>query len=1631
MNLSYKSINQSFFNCQAQSKHLTTRNFVVHIASFLLLFAAFVQVNAQVTVGNRIFKDLNNNGIEDEVGAGINGLTIELWSPGADAVFGGGDDVLISQQITNNDGLGNAGFYAFTNTPMGKYYVKFPAQNGRLFLTAPATNLNPKRFSGVSTVFSVQNTDVLGIDAGYNYLQPICASPCDAQFVDEHIVKSPVLDFDIVNEPLDLPQFDPNLGTLKRVELESRLILNMSYAFENYNTQTRNVSLSYFDTTSITGPGLLTGGNFIYSQDTLLSNYSLSPNDNVLLSGTDYVEDSLLLGDFSSDTSFTDALNLATFTGNGILNYLANGIANTVSQSSGNVYRLVLTLGSVELRVRYIYCKPVCAKIGDFVWHDLDKDGIQDPGEPGIAGVAVSLFGENGNLVATTLTDAFGDYLFDNVLPGNYYLIFGKPVEYVFTLQDAGLPNNNSDANPLTGRTQLITVLPLDNITDIDAGLIFQQPTTATLGNRVWLDDGNGVQDPTEVGVANVAVTLLDAGGNILRSTFTNADGEYYFTDLAATDYLIQVNPPLGYAFTTKDGGADDRDSDVNPSTGTTGLISLSIGQEDFTWDAGIVVADVNTASVGDFVWNDLNKNGLQDTNEPGIAGTRVFLYDDSNNLVATAITNIFGYYAFSNVMAGVYKIQFIADAIYTYTIPNAGADDDKDSDAGITGFTNSFIVNAGDVISNIDAGLFQNTPPGDIKLGDFVWYDLNKDGLQQANEAGVPGVSVELIDANTNLVVDVKATNREGYYLFTELAAGDYRVRFFNLPNNTVFTTQGTTAGDGADSNPNPSTGITNVISLVSGDVNLTIDAGIYPAQGNVGKGSIGNFVWNDLNGNGIQEQGEPGIGNVFVLLKNITNTFLDSTLTDARGYYIFNNLEEDTYQLTFSQLPNGFSFTLPQQGANTDLDSDTDPSGVTIDPILLGKGESRLDIDAGLVSAVPLGSIGDFVWFDTNGNGLQDPTEAGVPGISVTLYDEFNNPLRATTTNFEGFYLFAGLDAGNYVLQFASLPTGLSFTTKGDGGNPTTDSDVEPTTGVTDIITLALAENINEVDAGIISSRAALGDFVWNDENRNGLQESTEKGIAGVTVTLYDNVGIPLASTITDELGFYFFINLPVGASFELGFSTLPLGSQFTQQNAGAGLNDEIDSDVDVNTGRIAVNPLVAGEVNLTYDAGIVAKQATSLTGNTWFDQNKNGLQDIGEKPVPGVTVSLYDNIGNLIVTTVTDADGVYLFENLVAAEYEVRFTTLPLNAVFTTANVNANGNDNIDSDVSNFISGSAGNVTVIGGIRNQGPDAGIVPTATLGGRAFSDDNADGLQTAGEFGIFGVLVTLYDESNQVVGTQFTKDDGYYLFTNLIPDTRYYVSLDSVANRSWTYQDVGTNDSIDSDVYNYNSTPNPSLKGFTPLLTPLFAGENRRFVDGGYLRSGFTLPVVLLDLKAELVSKDGWISWSTSMEENSDYFQVTRSFDGVNFNEIVGNNIPAKGNSTEKSFYGIVDKGIASANVEHIYYRLNMVDINGTSKHSGIVELTVRNTDELLYLNAYPSIVTEDVFHIAFQLYGKRFAELRIINEIGQVLVKQDILPTIAVQDLEVDVKTWAAGIYNIQVTTEEGQVNRKVFVK
>ncbi|EZX60408.1 serine-aspartate repeat-containing protein C, partial [Staphylococcus aureus C4155] len=168
---------------------------------------------------------------------------------------------------------------------------------------------------------------------------------------------------------------------------------------------------------------------------------------------------------------------------------------------------------------------------------------------------------------------------------------------------------------------------------------------------------------------------------------------------------------------------------------------------------------------------------------------------------------------------------------------------------------------------------------------------------------------------------------------------------------------------------------------------------------------------------------------------------------------------------------------------------------------------------------------NLGDYVWEDTNKDGKQDANEKGIKGVYVILKDSNGKELDRTTTDENGKYQFTGLGNGTYSVEF-STPAGYTPTTANAGTDDAVDSDGLTTTGV-----IKDADNMT-LDSGFYKTpKYSLGDYVWYDSNKDGKQDSTEKGIKGVKVTLQNEKGEVICTTETDENGKYRFDNLDSG--------------------------------------------------------------------------------------------------------------------------------------------------------------------------------------------------------------------------------------------------------------------------------------------------------------------------------------------------------------------------------------------------------------------------------------------------------------------------------------------------------------------
>jgi hypothetical protein len=381
---------------------------------------------------------------------------------------------------------------------------------------------------------------------------------------------------------------------------------------------------------------------------------------------------------------------------------------------------------------------------------------------------------------------------------------------------------------------------------------------------------------------------------------------------------------------------------------------------------------------------------------------------------------------------------------------------------------------------------------PPRFAVGDRVWRDLNRSGVQDPSEPPAAGVSVQLVGLDGE-IVDSTVSAPSGRYLFDDLAAGSYTVRFAGVPSGSRLTMAGSGDDRAADSDPEYSgetppftlgLGEPNVRAATAADgvragyLNATIDAGITSLRY-----AVGDCVWLDLDRDGTEDPDEPPAAATVSLLAE--DTVVASTRTDAEGDYLFAGLEAGQYRVVFSDLGEHRAFTTRQAGPDPGLDSDPDPRTGETQVITLGPGAAdlvpagdlgvadadlvNLTVNAGLIGVY---SLGDTVWRDSNGNGLLDPGDTGLADVRVELLDERRQVLSTTNTSATGRFAFEGLAAGTYQLRFAAADTGLVFTSQHSGTNSAVDSDPDAT-GLTQPVVLG-EENPADttVDAGLTTA-------------------------------------------------------------------------------------------------------------------------------------------------------------------------------------------------------------------------------------------------------------------------------------------------------------------------------------------------------------------------------------------------------------------------------------------------------------------------------------------------------------------------------------------------------------------------------
>lgn len=1004
------------------------------------------------------------------------------------------------------------------------------------------------------------------------------------------------------------------------------------------------------------------------------------------------------------------------------------------------------------------------SSIAGTVYNDQNDNGVQEASEHGITTVTMTLSGTDnwGNTInRVVVTDANGDYIFNNLPPSNNYTITEtQPANF-----SDGLENKDGTLVSNSKTTDVITAFTLPVNTDI-TNYNFAELGLASLQGNVWHDlNNNGNKDAGEnTGIANTAITLSGietvSAKAITFTTSTDSNGNYQFINITAGTYVITEIQPATWG---------DGNEQLGSGGGVAGndvfsAIGIAANQAEINYNFGEL-----GSTLSGYVYRDVNDNGFLEGGEEKISNVSITLTGvdgDGFTINKTTTTNSSGFYQFIGLPAS-------NGAGYTLTETQPLLIfDGKDSIGSLGGVIGDDIFSAVPVTANVQGVNYNFGEGGDIvsSISGTVFIDSNDDGVIDTDEVGIADVSLTLTGTNSlgAIISETQITDANGQYSFIHLVASDEN-------GYKVTQTHPSNYEDGLDSK------LGNVI--VDSRNSDTIDNIILANDeslpnnnfGELYRGTISGYVFIDTNDDGSQQIDELSLSDVQITLtgNTITGQAINlTTTTNNNGFYQFKNLNDsDVIGYTITELqPVDYNDGLDSKLGQLIPDSRT--SDQITDLVLIQDISAENNNFAELYQ----GSLSGTVFID-NDNGLLETGEVGIPEVVVQLTgtDENNNPVtRTSTTNELGQYSFEQLPPSN---NEGYLVTETHPSQYIDGLESIADNVLANTnqSDSFDNITIELTTQLSDYNFAELEN-ATLAGTVWVDENDNGIIDDDELlRIANVTITLTGlesktNDGTQQAITqtvVTDEQGNYIFAGLKAGI--------YSIAQQ--QPNAWMDGKDHIGSlSGELSNDLIESIELNVGENGLEYNFG---ERGSSIQGLVFNDLNDNGFSEANEAGIPNVEIQLTgsDADGNNVNrVTYTLVDGQFVFQHLPlpsAAGYQI---------IEIQPDTVDDGKDSLGS-----LGGNLSNDQVKEIIFTEHLTHGIdynfgellKAPARISGTVWLDDNHNRLKDDG-IGLEGWTVELIDSRNNpknnsditVIATVTTDSEGNYLFDGLSPGT-------------------------------------------------------------------------------------------------------------------------------------------------------------------------------------------------------------------------------------------------------------------
>ena len=422
---------------------------------------------------------------------------------------------------------------------------------------------------------------------------------------------------------------------------------------------------------------------------------------------------------------------------------------------------------AVELRpgqdgIDYDFCELPPASISGHVFEDVMDDGVRDVFDPMLADVRVDLFDSTGALVATTTTNAAGYYTFGFLRPGTYRLRESTPAGYFDGGDIVGTISGNRVGVSDSAADTISQIALPSGMHGVDYD--FGEVRPGKLAGRVIVDvnDNNRVDAPAERPLAGVRIDLLDAAGGVIRTTTTDANGEYCFLDVRPGVYAVRETQPEGYfdgrTYVGSHGGDASQPDNIRSIRVDSGD---NLTDYDFT--------EIPPGDIAGNVFIDTNGDCLVQPGERPLAGVKVELLNAAGNVLQTALTAADGTYKFTGLRPGQYAVRETQPAGYYQGGHRAGS---GGGDASVEDLIRDIPIAGG---QSLVAYNFCELEPASI--GGQVYVDRDMDCVRDPGEEPLVGVVIELLD-DTGRLVTTQSTDAAGRYRFDNLRPGRYSVR-------------------------------------------------------------------------------------------------------------------------------------------------------------------------------------------------------------------------------------------------------------------------------------------------------------------------------------------------------------------------------------------------------------------------------------------------------------------------------------------------------------------------------------------------------------------------------------------------------------------------------------------------------------------------------------------------------------------------------------------------------------------------------------------------------------------------------------------------------------------------------------